>query len=78
MDRFVSSSHQGHSDRLEGCPHPLLDRKSNKFEDVGPSPGPTDVGKTQKIEGFRFGLAPPLSLLGRKPSEFDQPCFLRV
>src|SRR5712692_5361587 len=38
----------------------------------------TDVGKSEKVEGFRFAQALPPSVRGRKPTELQQTRLLRV
>jgi hypothetical protein len=56
---------------LELRPEPLLHRQSDHLEPAIPC-SPTSVSEPEKVEGVRFALAPPFTILGRKASEVNR------
>jgi hypothetical protein len=50
-----------------------------QHEEPAVLPGlPTYVGEPQEVERLRLSLTPSLSVLGSKPPELDQACFVRM
>src|SRR5262249_40394650 len=65
-------------DLLELCGHPFADRDADDGERARCAAGPTDVGETKKVEGFRPSLSTCVPSFGGKAPEFNQARFLRV
>src|SRR5262245_58970510 len=64
-------------DGFELRDHPLLRRNPPDNEWSGGELA-TEMGETQKCEGFRFSSATPLSSPRSEPTELDQSCFVRM
>src|SRR5215470_5631604 len=64
-------------DGFELRDHPLLRRNppDNEWSGGGFA---TEMGETQKREGFRFPFTTPLSSSRSEPPELDQSCFVRM
>src|SRR5215831_13703337 len=64
-------------DGFELRDHPLLRRNPPDNEWSGGELA-TEMGETQKREGFRFPLTTPLPSSRSEPPELDQSCFVRM
>ena len=65
-------------DGFELRDHPLLRRNPPDDESSVADALPTEVGETQKREGFWFSLSPLLPVTSGEPPELDQSCLVRM
>ena len=51
---------------------PPLPHRSPKYRELPPPVPPTDMRKTEEVEGLRLSLSPPFSVGHRKSTKLDQ------
>ena len=76
-DRFMHSSPQSFFDGPQPGPHPISTRFAFEKE-VTSTRVPTNVGKSQKVERFRFAKTASFSGFGSIATKLNQTCLVRM